>query len=316
MKIIITGGTGFLGRRLAIEAKKRGADVAVLSRNNDEELSAVGIKIIEGDIMSPEQLRNALDGCDIVYHLAADLDESSPNLWATNVEGTRNVAGACKAVGVKRLIFTSAIGVLGELKEPLTEDTPYAPQTKYEKSKMAAEKIVAASGVPYTIARITIIYGANRFWHKIFEAAKKGYPIIGSGNNYWHLVYVDDAIDALLRMLRPKAKNQTYNIADSDPHTYKEVYETIAKTLELPVPEKHVPIWLANFGALIYEAKCKMLGKKPSVTMMRASIVRLTRNRIVNIEKARNEIGYSPKYSVEEGMKKTLKEMQAFSEKR
>lgn len=309
MKILITGGTGFLGRRLAIEAKKRGADVAVLSRNPDEELRAAGIKIAEGDIMSPEQLRNAFDGCDIVYHLAADLDESSPNLWATNVDGTRNVVGACKATGVKRLILTSAIGVLGESKEPLSETAEYSPETKYEKSKVASEKIVAASGVPYTIARITIIYGANKFWHKIFDAAKKGYPIIGSGNNYWQLVYVDDVIDALLRMLRTKAKNQTYNIADNDPHTYKEVYETIARVLEIPAPAKHVPIWLAKAGAFIYETKCRILGKKPSVTMMRASILRLTRNRLVNIEKARNEIGFSPKYSVEDGMKKTLEEM-------
>ena len=315
MRILITGGTGFLGKRLAKEALKRGALVAVFSRRPDEELQRLGAKIIIGDILSREQLKTAFEGYDVVYHLAAELDESSPDLWALNVEGTRNVVNACKACGVKRIIFSSSIGVLGESKAALTEDAPYAPGTEYEKSKAAAERLVMASGLPYTIARITIIYGPNRFWSKIFAAAKKGYPIIGSGRNYWHIVHVDDAVDALIRMLRPVARNQVYNIADGEPHTYGEVYKNIAKALEIPAPEKHVPVWLANLGAFIYETKCRIRGKKPNATMMRASIRRLVRNRIVSIEKAARDLGYSPKYSLEDGIKKTLDEMNVIEKK-
>lgn len=309
MRILITGGTGFLGKLLAKEAVKRGAEVAVFSRNPDEELARLGIKEVTGDIMGREQLKKAFAGYDVVYHLAAELDESSPDLWNMNVEGTRNVISACRAARIKRLIFTSSIGVLGESSEPLTEEPSYAPETAYEKTKAAAEQLVMSSGVPYTIARITIVYGPNRFWSKIFEAAKKEYPIIGSGNNYWHLVYVEDVVNALILMLRPAAKNQIYNIADAEAHTYNEVYYTISRVLEIPAPEKHIPVWLAKFGALLYEIKCKIQGKKPSVTMMRSSISRLTRNRIVSIEKAKRELGYSPKYTLEEGMRKTREGM-------
>ncbi|VVB59305.1 L-arabinose 1-dehydrogenase (NAD(P)(+)) [uncultured archaeon] len=209
MRILITGGTGFLGKRLAKEAQRRGAQVAVLSHNvddeerkrgnlgarlSDDEFRQLGIKVIEGDILNREQLKNAFAGYDVVYHLAAELDESSPDLWQVNVEGTRNVVNACKASGVKRLIFASAIGVLGESGTPLDENAPYAPETKYEKSKAAAEKLVVSSDVSYTIARMPPILGPNKIWRQIFRAAQKNYPIIGSGNNHWPLVYVGDVI--------------------------------------------------------------------------------------------------------------------------
>ncbi|MBU4246613.1 MAG: NAD-dependent epimerase/dehydratase family protein [Nanoarchaeota archaeon] len=305
MKILITGGAGFLGRRIAKEAKRRGADVAVFTRNSDKELESLGIKIIAGDIMSREQLKRAFAGYDVVYHLAAEIDESSKDLWNINVEGTRNVVRACKASGIKRLIFASSIGVLGGSQVQLTEDSPHAPETAYEKTKAAAEKLVVASGIPYTIVRMPPIVGPNKTWQKIFDAAKKEYPIIGSGENYWALVYIDDAIEALLKMLRQIAKNQVYNIAEAEPHKYNEVYFTITRVLVCPAPEKHMPVWIAIIGAFFYELKCKLAHKKPSVTLMMASIKRLTSNRIVSIEKAKRDLDYSPKYTLKDAMSKT-----------
>lgn len=305
MKILITGGTGFLGSRLAKEAKRRGADVAVFARKSDNELEGLGIKIIAGDITSREQLKRAFVGYDVVYHLAAEIDESSSDLWNINVEGTRNVVQACKASGTKRLILASSLGVLGGSAAPLTEESPYAPETAYEKTKAAAEKIVIDSGIPYTIARMPPIVGPNHSWQKIFEAAKKEYPIMGSGENYWALVYVDDAVEAMIKMLRPVAKNQIYNIAEAEPHKYGEIYYKIARTLECPIPEKHIPVWVAMIGAFFYELKCKLAHKKPNVTMMMASIKRLTSNRIVSIEKARHDLDYSPRYSLEDAMRLT-----------
>ncbi len=311
MRILITGGTGFLGRRLAKDAKRRGADVAVFARNSDKALESLGIKMIAGDIMSREQLKRAFAGYDVVYHLAAEIDESSRDLWNVNVEGTRNVVQACKATGVKRLILASSIGVLGGSKTPLTEDSPYAPETPYENTKASAEKLVKASGIPYTIARMPPVVGPNGVWEKIFDAAKKEYPIIGSGNNYWALVYIDDVIEALLKMLRPVAKNQIYNIAEAEPHRYNQIYYTITRVLERPTPERHIPVWIAMIGAFFYELKCKLAHKKPRVTMMMASIKRLTSNRRVSIEKAKRDLEYSPKCSLEDAMRLTAEGLKA-----
>ncbi len=311
MRIILTGGTGFLGRRLAKEMIKRHATVSIFSRHEDEELKNLGAAFFTGEILNKGSLTEAFRGQDVAYHLAAEIDENSPDLRRINVGGTKMVVEACRDAGIKRLIFASSIGVLGSSTVPLAEDAPYAPETAYERTKADAERIILSSGVPYTIARMPPILGPNRIWRQIFCAAERGYPVIGSGKNVWPLVYVDDVIDALLLMLRPAARNQIYNITDGGEHTYGEVYDTIAKALEIPPPERHVPVWLANFAASMYEAKCRILGSEPNVTKMRSSIARLIRNRPVSIEKARNEIDYSPKYALEKGIKKTWDALKA-----
>ncbi len=307
MKILITGGTGFLGERLVRALLKKGHKACVFSNERNSEIEKMGTVLIIGDIFDKKKIRKALSGVDVVYHLAAILDESNPLMYKVNVDGTRNVISACRNSGVKRIILPSSIGVLGYTEKPAVEDMPYNPSTEYEKSKAEAERLVIGSGVAYTIARITIICGPNSFWRQIFRAARKGYPIIGSGDNHWHLVYVDDAVNALVLMLKPKAKNRIYHIADDDPHTYREVYETIAEVSGCRKPEKHVPVFLVKCVALLHETKCRIIGKKPNVTKMRSSIERLIRERIVCIEKAKKELGYKPKYDLEKGMKKTYR---------
>ncbi len=305
MKILITGGTGFLGTCLAKKLLLAGHSVIVYSRHKSESIKKMGAKQVTGDINDKNKLNCALKSIDTVYHLAANLDESNPKMYKQNIETTKNVISACKKNKIKHLIFTSSIGVLGYTKRPATEDMPYNPTTVYEKSKAECEKLIKASGLSYTIARITIIYGPNKFWNQIFSAAKKGYPVIGNGNNNWHLVYIDDVVDALSLMLKDKAENQIYHIADNDPHTYLETYKIISETIGAPVPKKHIPVLLIKAMALLHETKCKILKQKPNVTKMTSSIDRLIRNRTVSIEKAKKELGYNPRYDLKRGMKKT-----------
>ena len=305
MKILVTGGSGFLGMRLVESLLSKGHDVIVFSRHFSPEIEKTGAKQITGNVSDYDPLSGALSRVDIVYHLAANLDESDPSMEKENTESTENVINCCREKKIKRLIFTSSIGVLGNTNAPSTEDMQYNPATRYEKSKMNCEKLIKASGIPYTIARITIIYGPNKFWTQIFKAAKKEYPVIGSGSNFWHLVHVDDAVDALCLMLDEKAKNQIYHVADDNPHTYLDTYKMICKVLDLPEPNKHVPVFLVKAVALVHETKCRITGKRPNVTKMRSSIDRLIRNRIVSIEKAKKELGYRPKYDLRKGMEKT-----------
>lgn len=307
MNILITGGTGFLGSRLAKALVKKGHNVTILARLKDTRLERIGAKFVLGSVLDTDAVSSAVRGKNIVYHLAANLDESDPDMYGTNVFGTKNVVDACRKYKVKRMIFSSSIGVLGYTNSPATEKMPYNPSTFYEKSKADAEKIVQKGNIPYTIMRMTILLGPNRFWEQIFRAAEKNYPMIGSGNNFWHIVYVDDAVDALILATNKKAENRIYNIANSDPHTYKETYFSICDALEIPRPKTRVPLWLANLAALMHETKCRLRGKRPNVTRMRASIARLVRNRIVNIDKAKKELGYEPKYGLEKGIATTVK---------
>lgn len=305
MKILVTGGGGFLGVRLVKRLVSKGHDVTVFSRHDSSGAVKAGAKQIIGNVSDYDALSRALEEVDVVYHLAANLDESDHSMERENRESTENVIRCSLERKVKRVIFTSSIGVLGNTDEPATEGIEYNPTTRYEKSKMECEKLIAGSGIDYAIARITIIYGPNRFWGQIFKAAKKGYPVIGSGRNFWHLVYVDDAADALCLMLADGAKNQIYHIADDDPHTYLETYKVICDVLHLPEPKKHVPEFVVKAVALVHETKCRIIGKRPNVTKMRSSIDRLIRNRIVSIEKAKKELGYRPKFDLRAGMGKT-----------
>ncbi len=310
MNILITGGTGFLGTCLTKKLLREGHRVIVYSRHKSESIKKIGAEQITGDINDKDKLNRALKNIDAVYHLAANLDESNPKMYKQNIETTKNVISACKKNKIKHLLFTSSIGVLGYTKTPATEDMPYNPTTRYEKSKAECEKLIKTSGLPYTIARITIIYGPNKFWNQIFMAAKKGYPVIGNGSNNWHLVYIEDACSALTLMLKDKAKNQTYHIADNKAHTYLETYKIISETIGAKEPKKHIPIALIKTMALFHETKCKILKQKPNVTKMRSSIDRLIRNRTVSIKKAKKELGYNPKYDLKTGMKKTYKSLQ------
>ncbi len=307
MKILVTGGTGFLGKRLVNKLLQQGHNVFVTSLQVDHELSE-SATFIKADVRNKTDLAKAFAGVDVVYHLAICLDESSKDLWSVNVDGTRNVVELCKDFHVKQLVYMSSSGVLGETEQPSRENFPYNPKTQYERSKMESEKIIKASGVNYTIIRTSIIIGPSPIWAAIFYAAKKHYPIIGSGKNYFHLVYVDDVVGLLAAVKNnPKAANQIFHIASPDAKTYEEVYKIIAKELGVPMTEKHVPIKLALLMSYLYELKCKLSGEKPKVTKMRSSIERLIRNRIISIEKAEKILGFQPKHDTRSAIRETVK---------
>lgn len=305
MKILVTGGTGFLGKRLVDRLIEEGDEVTVLSNEKHESLR---IKFVQGNILDKETIEKAVEGAEIVYHLAACLDELAPDMRAINVQGTQNVVDVCKNAKIKQLIVMSSSGVLGETKEPATEDLPYNPETGYEDSKMESEKIVIDSGLPYTIIRAPIVIGPNSFWMTIFGAAKTRYPMIGKGSNYFHLVYVDDVVEILcLAKNNRKAVRQVFHVATDDVNTYRQVYEMISSSLGVEMTTKQVPEWLALLVAGLHEWKCKLTGKKPKLTKMRSSIKRLTRNRIISTQKSKEVLGFQPKFSTKQAIDETLK---------
>jgi nucleoside-diphosphate-sugar epimerase len=304
MRILVTGGTGFLGSRLVAKLSKK-HKVTVFDVSAPQKKQK-GVKYIEGDLLNSEDLDKAFSPKpEVVYHLAAILDETNPQLFHVNIHGTgKLLARSGKA---KRFIFASPVGVLGSTKRPSREDDPYHPRTAYERSKVEAEKLVKNSAIPYTIIRMTIVYGPNRYWEQIFRAAVRGFPIIGSGRNYWHLLYVDDAVDALMLAMKPAAENRVYNIAGPAPHTYRETYEVINHCIGLEPPQKHIPKSIAKLYAFFHELSAKTRGQRPDVTKIRASIDRLTGNRIVDISRAGRELGFAPKFRLERGMRESVK---------
>ena len=120
-RILVTGGTGFLGKRLVQKLLNEGNDVIVFSRHLHDDLPE-DVKPVLGDIRDKGALRKAFEKIDVVYHLAICLNESDPDMREINVKGTQNVAELCKESGVKRLVYMSSSGVLGETDAPAEED--------------------------------------------------------------------------------------------------------------------------------------------------------------------------------------------------
>jgi nucleoside-diphosphate-sugar epimerase len=284
--ILVTGGTGFVGRQVVKRLLDNNENVVVFSERKHDKLEDLGAKFVLGDIRNIENIRGVFKkyNIDVVYHLAADIDEQSSDMWSTNVDGTRNVVEVCKENKVKQIIFLSSIGVLGEATEPLKENDPYNPDTLYEESKVAGENLILFSGVPFTIIRASIIIGPNDVWLSIFKAAKKGYPIIGSGKNYFHLTALNDVVHFLVfAKQNPKTINQIFHIATADTPTYEEVYRMICDSLGIEMTNKHISITTAKILSFFYRIK-SIFGKQPLITRS-SSIRRLTRNRLVSTEK-------------------------------
>lgn len=306
MRILVTGGTGFLGSRLVAALDNDGHDVAVLSRRVDEDTPDT-VTSYQGDVRDKAALAKAMAGADVVYHLAICLDEANPEMWDINVRGTQTVVDACTERGVQQLVYMSSAGVLGETREPSKEDFPYRPKTRYEKSKAESETIIRASGVPFTIVRTTIIIGPNPIWAKIFEAARKGHPILGSGKNYFHLVSVDDVVRLLVLVAgNPKARNEIFHVASKDTPTYEAVYAMICDELGCAMTTRHVPVFLAHVLSFLHATKRKLEGRPPSLIMMKSSIDRLVRNRTISTDKARSVLGFEPRYTTKDALHATL----------
>ncbi|MCD6477897.1 MAG: NAD-dependent epimerase/dehydratase family protein [Candidatus Aenigmarchaeota archaeon] len=303
-KILVTGGTGFIGNELVKELSKR-HEVTVFDRTIKHVTK--GVKYIKGDITDIRSVKKYVKGRDFVYHLAAVLDESLPKkeIFDINVGGTISVLEACKENNIKRLIYLSTVGVMGEVNGRADEKWPYNPQTNYEKSKAMAERTVLEYykryKLPVIIIRSALVYGANKYTLKILEKAKKPFPIIGSGKNKFHVVYVKNLIDALVKSMKNGKDGSIYIIADDDAHTYEEFYKIIREELGVDKEPSHIPVWFANFIAFLY----KMSGRKSIVT--KEHINRLIRNRWYRITKAKRYLKYKPKYDLRKGIKETIK---------
>jgi len=318
MEIFVTGGTGFTGSYLVSRLVKEGNEVTVLARksSNTEKLKKLGVNLVLGDITDKNLVNSAVKDMDMVYHLAAVWRESGgiPKrvFWDVNVNGTKNILEASLHANIERFIHCSTCGVLGHIANPPADETyPYNPGDIYQKTKCEGEKLALEyfhkKGLAGVVVRPTGIYGPGdlRFL-KLFKSINDGkFIMVGKGDVLYHLTYIDDLIEGI--MLCGKRKNalgQTYLIGGDKYVSLNELVALIAKVLNVPVPQKHFPFfWPVWTAALACEIVCKPFGINPPVFRRRVDIFR--KNRAFDISKARKELGYEPKVSLEEGIKET-----------
>ena len=315
-KILVTGATGFTGGHLTRRLASDGCHVRGLIRDADrrEELRSRGVEAAVGDLRNPESLRRAVRDVDVVYHIAALYrPENVPRerFFEVNAAGTRQLLEAAEAEGVARFVHCSTVGVHGEIENPpADEDTPIDPADHYQASKAEGERIArifADEGrLPVTIFRPAAIYGPGdtRFL-KLFRAIGRGrFVMLGSGETLYHLIYIDDLIDGILQCGRcPEAVGRVYILAGPGAVSINELADTIADELDADIPEWHLPLAPVQAVAVLCEAVCRPLGIQPPLFRRRMDFFR--KDRAFDTARAREELGFTPRIGVAEGVRRT-----------
>ena len=316
MRVLVTGATGFTGSHLARALATGGYDVRALVRDpaRARDLDASGVELTIGDLRDPATLAAAVAGMEVVYNVAAvyrSAKVSADMYRAVNATAVRRLVEAAAAAGVRRVVHCSTVGVHGDIDHPpADEDAPLKPGDIYQVTKLEGERLARDAarrlGIEVTIARPTGIYGpGDRRLLKLFRNIVRRFPILGSGEIYYHLTYIDDLVEGFrLCGEHPAAANRTYILAGGEVTTLNELVRVIAEIAGVRTPALHVPVWPFWVAGAVCEAVCVPFGVEPPLYRRRVDF--FTKSRAFNIARARREIGYAPRVGLRDGIKRTL----------
>jgi dihydroflavonol-4-reductase len=314
--VLVTGATGFTGGYLVRALARSGLPLRVIVRSAAQAKAfPSGVEICEADIRDPAAMTQAVRGVDTIYHLAAAYREAAHREGGyrqINVEATRNLLEAAAVHGIRRFVHCSTVGVLGHIATPpADETTPYAPGDAYQRTKCEAEILALTyareRGVPVTVARPTAIYGpGDKRLLKMFRMIANGtFVMLGRGDIYYHLVFVDDLVCGL-RLLgdHPAAVGEVFIIGGEQYYRLDAIAEMVAEQLGVSRPRWRIPAWPLQMAGSLCERVCVPFGIEPPIYRRRVDF--FTKSRAFSIGKAQQVLGYRPRVSLEAGLRRTL----------
>lgn len=299
--ILLTGGTGFVGRHLAQQFVIDGRSVRVLSRRPGL-IALPGVSWAAGDLNDPSSLAAALEGIHTVVHAAAKLavrDRGAPELESINADGTAAIARAARAAGVRRFCQISSGGVYGDgaTAVPHVESDEPRPGNAYERSKLAAERALisalAGSDVTWIVLRPQGLYAADRpATAAMFrEVAARRVWIHGAPRVVVHPTYIDDLVSAVrLAIDCDTVERDVFNIGGSRALDLTELIALIGARMAHTPHQWRVPRFAGRSAAAIGRAWAA-LGTPPAALLRQG---RAWINRAVSIDKARRVLGFEP----------------------
>lgn len=317
MDVLITGGNGLLGRHLVSALQDRGDTVRVLALPEEDTrwLEQRSVAVHRGDIRGPETLTVPMSGVQGVVHLAGMMGVWRPmqDYHAVNVTGTENVCRAALAAGVSRIVHVSSWTVYGmNLGEPAREGFALRPfHEPYAVTKadgdMVVQRMITDDHLPAVIIRPGTFFGPGDYLHfaRMADRVRQGRGIIvGPGDNALPFVYVTDVVQGLLLGLdRENAVGEAYNITNDSPLTQQQFLHAIAEDISVAPPRLHVPYPALYAAGSLAErvAAITRSQRQPVVTRLGVKLFG-TENRHA-IDKARRELGYSPRVPLREGVR-------------
>ena len=321
MKILVTGGGGFLGQALCRGLRARGYEVVSFNRGRYDALDALGIAQVQGDLAQRDAVIAAAAGCAAVFHNAAKAGAwgSYHSYHLANVVGTDNVLAACRAQGIGKLVYTSTPSVTHRATHPVEGGTadrvPYGEHLKapYAATKLIAEKTVLAANdaVLATVAlRPRLIWGVgdNQLLPRLVERAKTGrLAFVGDGNNRVDSTYVDNAAQAHLdafEHLVPGAAcaGRAYFISNGEPRTMRETLNSLLGAVGAPLVHRTIPFGVAYAAGAVCEGLWHALPLQGEPPMTRFLAEQLATTHWYDMAPARRDFGYVPTVTFDQGL--------------
>lgn len=300
-RVLITGGGGFLGLHVACFFYTKGYEVTILDIHKPEMRTyPQDTKYLQVDIRDAQKLQSACRGIDVVVHAAAALPLfSKHDIFTTNVDGTRNVLEVALKNKVKQVVYISSTAVYGvPIKHPIFENDPLDGVGTYGETKIQAEKLCEEyrrKDMLVTILRPKTFIGTHRLgvFEILFDWIKDGKPIpvIGSGNNKYQLLDVDDLVDCIYTCVdKSGAANDTFNIGAAEFDTVKKDLEALfvaakSKSRVLQTPAVLIKLALRLFELLHISPLYKWVYETAD------------RDSYVSIDKLKKRLRWQPKYS-------------------
>lgn len=289
----MTGGSGFIGSHLVSRLAKEGCkEIIVFDKhmNQDKFRDIDNLRAVEGDVITVEKIREAMEGVDYVFHLAVlPLGACTENPRACleiNISGTFNVIKAAKDANIKKIVFSSASSVYGDTEQTMDESHPLNARTMYGASKIAGEYFLRAFydmyKLDYVILRYMNVYGPGQedgLIMKVLKRIKQGLPpiIFGDGSQSFDFVYVDDVVNANILAMESNISDEVFNIGGEE-----------------EVAVKGLVFMLLELTGSDLAPEFKLDEKVPM------------QRRVGSSEKAKRLLGYVPKVPLKEGLRKII----------
>ena len=325
MKILVTGGGGFVGGYIVERLLARGYAVRSIGRSPQPELVAKGVEVVCGDLTDATAVSAACEGVGAVFHVAARAGVwgSWESFYGPNVIGTRNVLSACRKWQVKRLVYTSTPSVVfnGDSIRGGDESLPYGKNwlCHYAETKALAEQEALAANsekLQVVALRPHLIFGPGdpHLLPRVVESVKAGrLRIVGDGSAKVDVSYVGNVADAHLdafdALERGKGAGQAYFISQGEPVDLWSWLNSILEGLGQPPLTQKIPLPLAYGIGALCEGAWNVLRRRTDPPITRFVAVELAKDHYFDISKAQHELGYRPRVPMNEALKLTIQDL-------